>query len=232
MVVLATNWSTISSLATGVGTLVLAIATFASVRSSNRSARVAEVALQEQRRPVLSSVAASMIRRRRSCSSRAHWVRRERRPRRRRARERKHLPRDEPAQRRRRDRRLPGLVLSAPGCSRGRSSAEPHALRTSFRLQTRDLYIPRRRHRHVAGRAARLDDPDFRASSRRSTGAGADLDRAPLLRSGRRPADDHPVRADPDRGRQLGRASPIATGILDRAGPTIRRAGDRRREPR
>ena len=45
--------STISSLATGAGTLVLAIATFASVRSSQRSARVAEEALLEQRRPVL-----------------------------------------------------------------------------------------------------------------------------------------------------------------------------------
>lgn len=55
MVVLATNWSTISALATGVGTLVLAIATFASVRSSNRSARVAEEALLEQRQPVFSS---------------------------------------------------------------------------------------------------------------------------------------------------------------------------------
>jgi hypothetical protein len=51
--VLATDWSTVSSLATGAGTLVLAIATFASVRSANRSARVAEAALQEQRRPVL-----------------------------------------------------------------------------------------------------------------------------------------------------------------------------------
>lgn len=47
------DWSTISSLATGAGTLVLAVATFASVRSANRSARVAEAALQEQRRPVL-----------------------------------------------------------------------------------------------------------------------------------------------------------------------------------
>jgi len=47
------EWATISSLATAGGTLVLAVATFASVRSANRSARVAEVALQEQRRPVL-----------------------------------------------------------------------------------------------------------------------------------------------------------------------------------
>jgi hypothetical protein len=48
-----TDWATISSLATGAGTLVLAVATFSAVRSSNRSARVAEQALQEQRRPVL-----------------------------------------------------------------------------------------------------------------------------------------------------------------------------------
>jgi hypothetical protein len=47
------DWATISALATGGGTLALAAATFASVRSSNRSARLAEVALQEQRRPVL-----------------------------------------------------------------------------------------------------------------------------------------------------------------------------------
>jgi hypothetical protein len=48
------NWVSISSFATAVGTLVLAIATFSAVRSSNRSARIAEVALQEQRRPILS----------------------------------------------------------------------------------------------------------------------------------------------------------------------------------
>lgn len=47
------DWATISSLATAGGTLALAGATYASVRSANRSARVAEVALQEQRRPVL-----------------------------------------------------------------------------------------------------------------------------------------------------------------------------------
>jgi hypothetical protein len=52
MLVLGVDWATISSLATAGGTLVLAIATFAAVRSSNRSARIAEVALQEQRRPI------------------------------------------------------------------------------------------------------------------------------------------------------------------------------------
>jgi hypothetical protein len=49
---LATDWATISSLATAGGTLVLAFATFAAVRSSNRSARISEQALQEQRRPI------------------------------------------------------------------------------------------------------------------------------------------------------------------------------------
>ncbi len=53
MVFLSVNWSTISSLATAGGTLVLGFATFAAVRSSNRSARIAEAALQEQRRPLL-----------------------------------------------------------------------------------------------------------------------------------------------------------------------------------
>jgi hypothetical protein len=53
MLVLATNWETISSLATALGTLVLAVATFSAVRSASRSTQLAEVALQEQRRPVI-----------------------------------------------------------------------------------------------------------------------------------------------------------------------------------
>lgn len=47
------DWVTISSLATAGGTLALAGATYAATRSSNRSARIAEQALQEQRRPLL-----------------------------------------------------------------------------------------------------------------------------------------------------------------------------------
>ncbi|MGI8413652.1 MAG: hypothetical protein ACR2LV_09275 [Solirubrobacteraceae bacterium] len=48
-----TDWVTISSLATAGGTLVLAIATFSSVRSANQSARVAERSLLAGLRPVL-----------------------------------------------------------------------------------------------------------------------------------------------------------------------------------
>jgi hypothetical protein len=48
-----TDWVTISSLATAGGTLVLAVATFGSVRSANRAARTAERALQVGLRPLL-----------------------------------------------------------------------------------------------------------------------------------------------------------------------------------
>ncbi|MCW2601628.1 MAG: hypothetical protein JWM02_3457 [Frankiales bacterium] len=48
-----TDWVTISSLATAAGTLVLALATFGSVRSANRSARVAERSLLAGLRPLL-----------------------------------------------------------------------------------------------------------------------------------------------------------------------------------
>ena len=50
-----TDWATVSALATAGGTLVLAIATFASVRSANRAARTAERALQVGMRPLLGS---------------------------------------------------------------------------------------------------------------------------------------------------------------------------------
>jgi hypothetical protein len=48
-----TDWVTISALATAGGTLVLAGATFASVRSANRAARVAEESLMAGMRPLL-----------------------------------------------------------------------------------------------------------------------------------------------------------------------------------
>jgi hypothetical protein len=47
------DWVTISSIGTAGGTLVLAVATFSAVRSSNRSARVAERALMAGLRPLI-----------------------------------------------------------------------------------------------------------------------------------------------------------------------------------
>ena len=50
---MAPDWVTIASLATAGGTLVLALATFASVRSAHRAARVAEYSMQVGIRPLL-----------------------------------------------------------------------------------------------------------------------------------------------------------------------------------
>ena len=47
------DWASIASLATAIGTLVLAVATFASVRSANRAARAAEQSLLVGLRPLL-----------------------------------------------------------------------------------------------------------------------------------------------------------------------------------
>jgi hypothetical protein len=47
------DWTAISSAATAAGTLVLAVATYSSVRSANRSARAAERSLLAGQRPVL-----------------------------------------------------------------------------------------------------------------------------------------------------------------------------------
>ena len=51
----ATAWSTVANLATALGTLILAVATFSAVRSSNLMARVAREQLLIQLRPVLTT---------------------------------------------------------------------------------------------------------------------------------------------------------------------------------
>jgi hypothetical protein len=48
-----TNWATVADLGTALGTLILAVATFAAVRASQRSDRLAERALLVQLRPLL-----------------------------------------------------------------------------------------------------------------------------------------------------------------------------------
>ena len=51
----ATAWSTIANLATALGTLILAVATFSAVRSANLMARVAQEQFLVQLRPVLTA---------------------------------------------------------------------------------------------------------------------------------------------------------------------------------
>jgi hypothetical protein len=53
--VAAVDWPTLASMATALATLVLAFATFASVRSANRAARAAEQSLLTGLAPVLTS---------------------------------------------------------------------------------------------------------------------------------------------------------------------------------
>jgi hypothetical protein len=62
------DWSTIASLATAGGTLVLATATFSAVRSANRAARVAERALLIGTRPII------MASRREDPPQKINWV--------------------------------------------------------------------------------------------------------------------------------------------------------------
>jgi hypothetical protein len=49
------DWTTVSSLATAGGTLVLAVATFAAVRSANRSARISQRSFEIGLRPILAT---------------------------------------------------------------------------------------------------------------------------------------------------------------------------------
>ena len=61
-VMLAFAWSTIASLATAGGTLVLGLATFASSRWANRAARVAERSLQFGLQPIFTASASRILR--------------------------------------------------------------------------------------------------------------------------------------------------------------------------
>jgi hypothetical protein len=51
--VTSADWAAVASLATALGTLVLAVATFSAVRSGNRTARAAELSLLTSLRPLL-----------------------------------------------------------------------------------------------------------------------------------------------------------------------------------
>ena len=62
-----TDWSTIASLATAGGTLVLAVATFASIRSANRSARVPERSARTAERSLLAGQRPLLVNSRLAC---------------------------------------------------------------------------------------------------------------------------------------------------------------------
>ena len=132
--VMATDWATIASFATALGTLVLAVATFAAVRSANRSARIAEASFQVNLRPVLvTSRLEDPVQKIRWVDD--HWTA-WREPGQRRAGGREHLPRHSV--------RNVGSGLAVTfGWSVITGLPARHAARRpeEFRMQTRDLYI-------------------------------------------------------------------------------------------
>jgi hypothetical protein len=64
------DWTTVASMATAGGTLVLALATFAAVRSANRSARLAEYSRRSGSGPLLMP---SRLDGKWRCSEGRHW---------------------------------------------------------------------------------------------------------------------------------------------------------------
>jgi hypothetical protein len=203
MPILATDWPTISSLVTGAGTLVLAVATFAAVRSANRSARIAETALQEQRRPLLAqSRLEDPLQKLMFVDE--HWV--------------------SAAGGRAAAEHVDGSVYLGislrnvgsglgvcqgwtvrPGLNTSRTSPTP-AASDEFRVQTRDLYIPAGDIGMWQGALRHPDDPD----------------RAAVHRPGRPPADDHPLWPDPHRRFVAGQRHQT---LAPRLGRTALRAG-------
>jgi hypothetical protein len=135
---------------TSAGTLVLAGATFAAVRSSNRSARVAERALLAGLAPGARAVSCARSQRAGAVQRRSR-VRGGCRPRARLRAGRRHLPGDPPAQLRRGYRGPSGYHLGADsadrvahdpgGPARHRRGDSPPDLE-SFAEQQRDLYVP------------------------------------------------------------------------------------------
>ncbi len=156
------DWATVSSLATGAGTLVLAVATFAAVRSSNRSARIAEIALQEQRRPLLAGSRLGIDAAQKIMFADEHWV---------------HVDGGHAVAE-----NLGGviyLVVSLRNFGAGIGVCQSwcvraglqrrtvdHLAEDEMRAQTRDLYIPARDVGVWQGAIRERSDPDYQAVSR------------------------------------------------------------------
>jgi hypothetical protein len=150
------DWTTISSLATAGGTLILAVATFSSVRSANRAARTAERALQVGLRPVL------MPSRLQDPAEKVMWVDR-------------HWAKVNGG--RASVELVDGIIYLAmslrnvgsgiavlhgwqPSSSWLRA-ADPHSAPEEFRMQTRDMYVPAGDVSFWQGAIREQGDPDY-----------------------------------------------------------------------
>jgi hypothetical protein len=150
------DWTAIASLSTAGGTLVLAVATFASVRSANRAARTAERAFQVNMRPVLAPSRLNDVAQKVMWVDQ-HWAKLEG------ARANVELQDD-----------VVYLAMSLRNVGSGIAvlhgwrpvasqitSAVPHAQPDQFRMQTRDLYVPAGDTGFWQGAIRDRDDPDF-----------------------------------------------------------------------
>ena len=130
--------STIASLATAGGTLVLAVATFSSTRSANRAARISEQSLKVGLRPVLFNARPQDPPQKVGYGD-DHWVVLRDGLGRGAGGRRQHLSRDAAAQRRlwhRRAARLASVAAARRAATTRTREVE------DFRTQTRDLYVP------------------------------------------------------------------------------------------
>ena len=152
----ALDWATVATLATAVGTLVLAIATFAAVRSANRAARVAEAAYLVNLRPVLvTSRLEDPIRRSAGWTTTGPGSRAARRP-----------PSSSTGPSIWRSRSATWARASpcrlAGRCDRAHSNDRGAARRPDdFRMQLRDLYVGPATSGSGRRRSGSRDDPDY-----------------------------------------------------------------------
>ena len=187
-----TDWATIASFATALGTLVLAGATFSAVRSSNRSARIAEEAFQVNLRPVLvTSRLDDPMQKIRWIDN--HWARLDG------SRASVEL--------------VDGsvyLAISVRNVGSGlgvifgwslftepAGTDVPHAPPEDFRMQTRDLYIAPADIGFWQAAIREVGDPAYAALSQDIRRRAAIYDRRSLRRPRRRPAHHYPFRNDP-----------------------------------
>ena len=217
----ATDWVTISALATALGTLVLALATFASVRSANRAARVAERTLLAGLRPLLvpsrlDDPAQKVF------FADQRYVRVEG--------GRAGFEIDEDA-----------ILMVISVRNAGAGVALLHGWRffperllgadverpdiESFTRLTRDIYVPARDVGFWQGAFRDPSAPGVRGGEGGDRGRGSADRRHPLRRPRGRPADSHPVRPAPPFRRRLARRRPAATGTSTATIRGLRLAG-------
>ena len=202
------DWATIASLATAGTTLVLAFATFASVRSGNRTARAAERSLQISLRPLLTPSRLEDPAQKVGFAD-SHWV---------------HVlgsgaiaeVTDEAIY----------LVMSLRNSGNGiavlhgwsftpdpQMGIPDHTDVAAFRRLTRDIYIPANELGFWQGAFRDPADPGVHRCARRNPGAASNLDRAAVRRSRGGPADDQSLRPHASRRR---RVAPLGLAPLER----------------